>query len=202
MSATGAAAPRVPLRGIAMILLAVAALLVAWGVWSMTRGDSDDVVRATATPSLTAPQGQKPAPANEQPQKPADDQAAPSPAQQPRPVEGQGQAAPAPAGGRDAAPAANVPTNAPVVVLNNSTVQGLAANVADRIRPNFEVAEVGNYPERPFPRSVAFYTPGNQVEEATAKAVARQLNIVAEPRPADLSDVPAGVLLILTQDMN
>ncbi|PRQ10594.1 hypothetical protein C1Y63_10740 [Corynebacterium sp. 13CS0277] len=180
-----------------MILLAVAVLLIAWGVWSLTR--SDDTPQAAATsqaqPAAQPAAGQQqPAPAAPA----AGDADAPQDAAAPAPAPARGAAAPAQ---DNQAPAAGVPTNAPVVVLNNSTYQGLAADVADRIRGTFAVAEVGNYADGTFPHSVVLYTPGNAVEEATAKTLARSLNITAEPRPADLGEVPAGVLLILTQDM-
>ena len=205
----------VPLRGMAMILLAVAVLLLAWGVWSMTRDDSGTETRGTLAPTAnpTAPgipgsqapgAAANPAPADtaagnagNAAQGEAGNANADAPATPATGNAAQG----APARGDNSAPAASVPTNAPVVVLNNSTLQGLAADVADRIRPNFAVAEVGNYADGTFPHSVALYTPGNAVEEATAKTLARSLNITAEPRGEEMRDQPAGVLLILTQDM-
>ncbi|WP_454044860.1 LytR C-terminal domain-containing protein [Corynebacterium sp. Marseille-Q2516] len=64
--------PALPLRGLAMVLIAVAVLLAIWGVWAFMHRDSDDsdgAATSSTAPVATAPapaevpQAQQPAPA-------------------------------------------------------------------------------------------------------------------------------------------
>ncbi|MFV8395974.1 LytR C-terminal domain-containing protein [Corynebacterium hindlerae] len=176
-----------PIRGIAMIILAVAVALLAWGVYSMTNTGSDDVVVSQETSQ------QKPAPA---PAAPAP--GAPTPA------------APAPATEAPATPAAPVAPEAgeagetpKVFALNNSTVQGLANRVADNLKSKgYPDVESGNFPEEILPESVAYYTPGNAAEQRAAEKIAQELQIKAAPRIEALKDKPAGVVVVITEDLN
>lgn len=60
-AAAGAAEGGLPKRGLAMILIAVAALLALWGIWKMTQddngGDSEGAAPATTAASSAAPAG-------------------------------------------------------------------------------------------------------------------------------------------------
>lgn len=64
-SAAGAAEGGLPKRGLAMILIAVAALLALWGIWKMTQNGDDDNAAAptSATLSASAPASAPAAPA-------------------------------------------------------------------------------------------------------------------------------------------
>ena len=169
-----------------MILIAVALMLGAWGVYSVTSDNSSSAPKtstaeaseqtpaeksapqapaASDTPAASDAPGESAAPAEKAPaDKPADKPAADKPA------------ADKPAADKPAAdkPAAERPV--PVRVLNNSTVQGLAAQVADTLRSHgIDVVEVGNLPDAVVPETTVFYPAGHQ---AQAQKIADQLHAV------------------------
>ncbi|WP_232843231.1 LytR C-terminal domain-containing protein [Corynebacterium hindlerae] len=175
-----------PIRGIAMIILAVAVALLAWGVYSMTNTGSDDVVVSQETTQ------QQPAPAPAAPAPGAPTPAAPVPA-------AEAPATPA----APAAPEAGEAETPKVFALNNSTVQGLANRVADNLKSKgYPDVESGNFPEEILPESVAYYTPGNAAEQRAAEKIAQELQIKAAPRIEALKDKPAGVVVVITEDLN
>jgi type IV secretory pathway VirB10-like protein len=91
---------------------------------------------------------------------------------------------------------------APLTVLNNSTVAGLADRAAAAAeRRGWEVAQVGNFAGR-LPATTAYYTPGNAAEERAARQLAAEFPQVARvlPRYAGLPPTPAGVVLVVTRD--
>ncbi|MDZ5309868.1 LytR C-terminal domain-containing protein [Corynebacterium diphtheriae] len=157
---------QLPLRGIAMILIAVALMLGAWGVYSVTSDNS-----SSAPKTSTAETSE---------QTPAEKSAPQAPAASDTPV-------PSDAPGESAAPAEKTPADkpadkpaaerpVPVRVLNNSTVQGLAAQVADTLRSHgIDVVEVGNLPDAVVPETTVFYPAGHQ---AQAQKIADQLHAV------------------------
>lgn len=217
-----------PVRGLAMILLAAAVLLISWGAYSLLNKDSDsnnsETAAATSAPAPSgnadapapapqpgqpgqpaqqgqpAPQnapgeGQNPAPAN--PAAPASP-AAPAPAAPgvPSVAPQQGQANPAPA----PAPAAPINrANERVLVLNNSAVSGLAADVAGRVRATeFNLTSIGNLPGQAgvFPQSVVLYPKGDVARRAAAEDLARNLGIAARERTAATDNALAGARLV------
>lgn len=195
-SAPQHAAPgKVPVRGIAMILLAVGILLIAWGVHHKLSNDSaTEIVGTQVTGTATAaPQ------ATQADQAPAGTAA---PAATGAPNAGNAPlSSPAPAPAPAPAPPAGPLRDAPIAVWNNSLIQGLAGRVGDTLRgEGWDISEVGNFADEVLPRSAAFFTPGNAAEERVARSVAAQLGIAAEPRPESLRNAPAGVVLILTED--
>ena len=164
-----------------MILIAVALMLGAWGVYSVTSDNASSAPKtstaeaseqtpaeksapqapaASDTPAASDAPGESAAPAEKAPaDKPADKPAADKPA------------ADKPAADK---PAAERPV--PVRVLNNSTVQGLAAQVADTLRSHgIDVVEVGNLPDAVVPETTVFYPAGHQ---AQAQKIADQLHAV------------------------
>ncbi|ADK29611.1 LytR C-terminal domain-containing protein [Corynebacterium pseudotuberculosis] len=172
---------RLPLRGMAMILIAVALLLAAWGVYSMTREEASDT---TVTAESTTTQAQ---------QRPT---AAAKPTQA-APAAPQTTVAPAP------------PAHAEVKkvhVLNNSTIQGLAAGVADKLKQDsWELGEVGNFPDGVVPQNTVYYTPGNAAAEQAARKLAERVGGVAAPRADNLpsgTEDPNSVVLVLAQEVN
>lgn len=175
--AAGGAEGGLPKRGLAMILIAVAALLALWGIWKLTQDDADDTDGAgdDAAPTSSTVIGTPAAPAaspsqdaNSQPSQPsqdpnaqatatvtdtvrADDQAAQGPNAQPgQGAEGQPAPAPAPAPAGTNLDAAS----AQVYVYNNSGVPDLASRTADQLKGQFNVANdsadaaVMNMPEQ------------------------------------------------------
>ncbi|MGP3701424.1 hypothetical protein AY551_01960 [Corynebacterium diphtheriae bv. gravis] len=155
---------QLPLRGIAMILIAVALMLGAWGVYSVTSDNSSSAPKTSTAETSEQTPAEKSAP-----QAPAvSDTPAPSDA----PSESAAPAEKAPADKPADKPAAERPV--PVRVLNNSTVQGLAAQVADTLRSHgIDVVEVGNLPDAVVPETTVFYPAGHQ---AQAQKIADQLH--------------------------
>ncbi|OIS22305.1 hypothetical protein BHF95_05475 [Corynebacterium diphtheriae] len=155
---------QLPLRGIAMILIAVALMLGAWGVYSVTSDNSSSAPKTSTAETSEQTPAEKSAP-----QAPAvSDTPVPSDA----PSESAAPAEKAPADKPADKPAADRPV--PVRVLNNSTVQGLAAQVADTLRSHgIDVVEVGNLPDAVVPETTVFYPAGHQ---AQAQKIADQLH--------------------------
>lgn len=178
-----------------MILMAIGVLFIAWGVFMLFRdtgtseGAAQDAATSTSAPVATqASQG-----AQETTTAAGGDNSAVASSETT-----QEHATSSSANSDAGAQGGKVP----VRVLNNSTVQGLAQRVADDVRESdFEVSEVGNFSETTFAQSVVYYTPGKGDEEKTARALADSLGISAAPRDAQAERMPAGVVLVITQDL-
>ncbi|CAB0738267.1 hypothetical protein FRC0088_02001 [Corynebacterium diphtheriae] len=149
-----------------MILIAVALMLGAWGVYSVTSDNSSSAPKTSTAETSEQTPAEKSAP-----QAPAvSDTPVPSDA----PSESAAPAEKAPADKPADKPAAERPV--PVRVLNNSTVQGLAAQVTDTLRSHgIDVVEVGNLPDAVVPQTTVFYPAGHQ---AQAQKIADQLHAV------------------------
>ncbi|MDL0401935.1 LytR C-terminal domain-containing protein [Corynebacterium lehmanniae] len=177
-AAGGAAEGGLPKRGLAMILIAVAALLALWGIWKMTQddngGDGEGAAPTSSTvvgtsPATPAGDGAgspaAPAPAgdpNEQNTatvtdtvRADDPNAQDSNAQRPEGAEGQGEnAQPAPAPAPAPAGAGLDNASAQVYVYNNSGTPDLASRTADQLKDQYNVANnstdaaVMNMPEQ------------------------------------------------------
>lgn len=206
-----------PLRGLAMILLAVGVLLVAWGLYTFL--GNDDASEDTAAPATSQSQEAQPTPQQNQPAPsspaasgaPSQSPSAPAPAPSSAPASS---AAPAPAtDGAGAAPVNREQT--PVTVLNNSAVQGLAGDTASRLRgQQWSQTGYGNLPgsQYTFPRSVVLYPRGDANARAAAEAVGRDLGLPAQERTEDMDrslagaqmlqgPAPAAVVVVTTGDM-
>lgn len=147
-----------------MILIAVALMLGAWGVYSVTSDNSSSAPKTSTTETSEQTPAEKSAP-----QAPA---VSGTPAPSDAPSESAAPAEKAPADKPADKPAAERPV--PVRVLNNSTVQGLAAQVADTLRSHgIDVVEVGNLPDAVVPETTVFYPAGHQ---AQAQKIADQLH--------------------------
>lgn len=154
-----------------MILIAVALMLGAWGVYSVTSDNSSSAPKTSTTETSEQTSAEKSAP-----QAPA---ASDTPVPSDAPGESAAPAEKAPADKPADKPAADKPAAerpVPVRVLNNSTVQGLAAQVADTLRSHgIDVVEVGNLPDAVVPQTTVFYPAGHQ---AQAQKIADQLHAV------------------------
>lgn len=201
-----------PLRGVAMILISVALLLAMWGIYSMTGGKSAKVHNAASTDSAAASvvpaQPAAPAgPVTSAPGVPAPSSGAPAPASAPAPA---GAAAPGAPSGATAgtAGAAGASTSAgdksavTVHVLNNSTIQGLAAKAKEQLtRQGYRVGQVGNYSRSVVPQNTVYYTDNEQ----QARELAEKVGGVAQQRPADLPAETAGpgsLVVVLATSFN
>lgn len=207
-----------PLRGVAMILISVALLLAMWGIYSMTGGKSAKVHNAASTDSAAASavsiQPAAPAgPVTSAPGVPALSSGAPAPASAPAGAAASGAVAPgapsgATAGTAGAAGAAGASTSAgdksavTVHVLNNSTIQGLAAKAKEQLtRQGYRVGQVGNYSRSVVPQNTVYYTDNEQ----QARELAEKVGGVAQQRPADLPAETAGpgsLVVVLATSFN
>ena len=203
-----------PLRGVAMILISVALLLAMWGIYSMTGGKSAKVHNAASTDSAAASvapaQPAAPAgPVTSAPGVPAPSSGAPAPASVPAGAAASGAAAPGASGGAGTAGAgAGASTSAgdksavTVHVLNNSTIQGLAAKAKEQLtRQGYRVGQVGNYSRSVVPQNTVYYTDNEQ----QARELAEKVGGVAQQRPADLPVETAGpgsLVVVLATSFN
>lgn len=206
-----------PLRGVAMILISVALLLAMWGIYSMTGGKSAKVNNAASTDSAAASvapaQPATPAsPATSAPGVPAPSSEAPAPASAPAGAPASGAAAPGASGGAGTtgagAAGAGASTSAgdksavTVHVLNNSTIQGLAAKAKEQLtRQGYRVGQVGNYSRSVVPQNTVYYTDNEQ----QARELAEKVGGVAQQRPADLPAETAGpgsLVVVLATSFN
>ncbi len=203
-----------PLRGVAMILISVALLLAMWGIYSMTGGKSAKVHNAASTDSAAASvapaQPAAPAgPVTSAPGVPAPSSGAPAPASVPAGAAASGAAAPGASGGAGTAGAgAGASTSAgdksavTVHVLNNSTIQGLAAKAKEQLTSQgYRVGQVGNYSRSVVPQNTVYYTDNEQ----QARELAEKVGGVAQQRPADLPVETAGpgsLVVVLATSFN
>ena len=202
-----------PLRGVAMILISVALLLAMWGIYSMTGGKSAKVNNAASTDSAAASvaPAQPATPATSAPGVPAPSSDAPAPASAPAGAPASGAAAPGASGGAGtagAAGAAGASTSAgdksavTVHVLNNSTIQGLAAKAKEQLTSQgYRVGQVGNYSRSVVPQNTVYYTDNEQ----QARELAEKVGGVAQQRPADLPAETAGsgsLVVVLATSFN
>lgn len=212
---TGAATRNsgLPMRGLAMILIAVAVLLAAWALWSMLN-DGDESVTADTTTTAATTQAGEDTPAardagTETTTGTGDESGEGTPAGEPREDEGdsqrESQPAPAPAAGESAV--AQRPAGTPVTtlhVLNNSTVPQLAARVAESLESDFQKVESGNLPDVVIPRNTVYFTEGNPGAEQAARELADRVNGVAMERSPVLPEETGGrdaIVLVLVEDV-
>ena len=201
-----------------MILISVALLLAMWGIYSMTGGKSAKVHNAASTDSAAASavsiQPAAPAgPVTSAPGVPAPSSGAPAPASAPAGAAASGAAAPGTSGGAGtagagAAGAAGASTSAgdksavTVHVLNNSTIQGLAAKAKEQLTSQgYRVGQVGNYSRSVVPQNTVYYTDNEQ----QARELAEKVGGVAQQRPADLPAETAGpgsLVVVLATSFN
>lgn len=182
-----------PLRGLAMVLIAVAVALGLWALYSFTRGGNPEPTAADAPVAAQSPQAQQPQPGQAQPSDaPANGQpAAPAEAQGETGADGaDGAATPdaaAPAGEGDAAASADdagegaSASQRKVSILNNSTVQGLAADVSKQVTDaGYELGEVGNFADEILTETTVFFPAGDAVAEAQARTLADKFSGIAK----------------------
>jgi LytR cell envelope-related transcriptional attenuator len=99
-------------------------------------------------------------------------------------------------------PPTTAAARAPLTVLNNSVIRGLADRAATAVQSRgWQVAQVGNFAGQ-LPATTVYYSPGNAGEEAAARELAREFPQVSQvlPRYAGLPPTPAGIVLVVTKD--
>lgn len=222
--ATGAGAndsSGLPLRGLAMILMAVAVVLIAWGAFSMF-GGSDDESATNASQNSSQEQqaaqdqqnqqgqnGQQGAEGDQRGDANRGSEAAPKPEGNANREGGEAN------GGAPGAPGEVNKAEQQVTVLNNSPIQGLASQTADKLRGDqWQNTSYGNLPDTQgaFPNSVVLY-PGNDANaKAAAEQIAQNLGIRAEARTPEIDrqldgaqmlqgEAPGALVVVTTNDM-
>lgn len=172
-----------PLRGFAMVLIAVAVVLGLWALYALTQGGGDEEsTPAAATSSAPAGGAEGPTTSAAAPSQEKDADAEHS-TEAPAPAEDSNREEAAPAAGQpeQAAPApAEQPAPKKVSVLNNSMTQGLADRVSrDLEGKGYELGEVGNFPEEVLPETTVFFPKGDAAAEAEARKIASELGGIA-----------------------
>lgn len=224
----GAAAAQggLPRRGLAMILIAVAALLLLWALWAMTqKGDDNNAASsassetstsatAEAAPSAAQPgegqgQGTQDPNASQDPNSPQDpnaEQREGDQAQDPNAQDPNAETpAPAPAPAPQGAQLDNA--SAQVFVYNNSGIADLANRTADQLKGQFNVANQSqdaatmNMPEQQygiFPETYVFFDPATPGAEQVAADIARRVGGTARAK----NDIPEGAVGLPEQAAN
>ena len=200
-----------PLRGLAMVLIAVAVMLGLWALYSMTSGDDDSTVtseskqeNSTGSTLGAAPEGSAgpDAAGSRAPGAPAasDRPGAPAPApagegDKPRDAAASGDAEEGDAAENEAAGEENAHSAArdrndiKVSVLNNSGEVDKAKKEADSLKGGgFKVGYVGNLPGDVLtvPKTTVFFPEGDASAEALAKEVAARYQADVAPMNRDL----------------
>lgn len=169
------AAAGMPLRGVAMVLIAVAVMLGLWGLYSLSYGSSDkESSSASPDATMSAPvEGSAAATPSGQagPSEESKDAAGDSRPAEEAPVAEEQAPAAAPGNGN----AERDPKDIKVAVLNNSGEAGKANFEADRLKGDgFNIGYVGNLPGdlRTVPKTTVFFPSGDGAAESLAREVA------------------------------
>lgn len=206
---TAAAAGGLPARGLGMILIAVAAILLLWGVYVLTQQDPADNAEGeqgeqgepaaesiSAEPTAPAPPATATpgAGASDSPTSPTETAETGETAGTAAPPAGQPAPAPAPGGAQLTA------DNAEVFVFNNSPTPDLAARTAGDLEPEYTVrnrsgdAAQMNLPEQNFgvfPETFVFFDPAVAGAEEIASDIAGRVG----GAPRSVRDLPEGTTL-------
>lgn len=205
-----------PYRAIAMVLLAAVVVAIGIGLAQLFSGGDDSTPAAVEENTTQAEQGEPGQPVEPgqqgEPGQPGGaaagqgGQDAPGeglpglPAQEAQPGDGQ------PAGQQPAGQPAPGPavTAVPVQIFNNSNVTGLAGRTGETLRESgFAVGDVANLPSNQgvVSESTVYFGSGPGEQQA-AEAIAAQLGIPVQPRPANMAVETPGVIVIVTQDLD
>lgn len=209
-----AQASGLPVRGLAMILIAVAVLLAAWALWSLsTDNDADSAATGTTQSQDEGAQsdgeasggfdfddasGEGVSAENTEAETPREEDGA-------RDAEAEtAENEEAPAAERPARPAAEGTPVTTLHVLNNSTVTQLAARVADSLDSDYDKVESGNLADIAIPQNTVYFTKGNPDAEKEARKLADRVGGIAMERSDVLpkeTDGDDAIVLVLTEDV-
>lgn len=217
-----AAGTTLPLRGFAMVLIAVAVMFGLWALYAFTQdngseqaaedtsqqaeqqaGDANAPEPGTVGADTAQQSAEAIAPENGEGAESAGDEGAESAENEGQPAdaerEGEGREG---ASGSTGSGNAAAPAPLKINVLNNSVTQGLAADVSDRLRADGrELGEVGNFSDDVLPETTVFFPAGNADAERVARELADEFNGVARENIDTLPDnTRDGVTLVLTEN--
>lgn len=187
-----------------MVLIAVAVMLGLWTLYSFTKDPTSSVAQQGQTSSGAAQEGAARGGAEGGAAGTAGTAGAGIGTSEAQQASGAPRAGEAAAAGQAGKPEAATPAasagapagdnGAPVVgangaageaprrvnVLNNSTVPGLAKEVADGLgKDGFEIGEVGNFPNEILPETTVFFPKGDPAAETAARELASKMGGVA-----------------------
>ncbi|TSD99403.1 LytR family transcriptional regulator [Skermania sp. ID1734] len=161
-----------PLRALAMVLIALGIVFGGLGAMSLSKSTANNS-SAVVTPSVIPASGTANVPS------------------------ASATATASASATATAAPTGTVDKSIPVRVLNNTTVSGLAARTADKLRAQgYNVTEVSNYSTGDIPKTTVYYS-NSSGEKAEAEAIAQLLGASAQPRFAGIANASPGVIVIL-----
>ena len=212
-----AQASGLPVRGLAMILIAVAVLLAAWALWSLS-SDNDPDSAATGTDTIQSQDEGTQNASNDGGASGGSDVDGASgegasgenaEAEAPREEDGARDVEAAenedtPAAQPPARPAAEGTPVTTLHVLNNSTVTQLAARVADSLNGDYEKVESGNLADVAIPQNTVYFTKDNPDAEKEARKLADRVGGIAMERSNILPEETDGddaIVLVLTEDV-
>lgn len=190
------------MRGLAMILIAVAVLLAAWALWSMQGKDDTSTTSAGQTQSTETNAGTIAESSGSSDSEQASAEPGTSEETSAEQPAADGEAGVA-AGGASSANGNSTPVNT-LYVLNNSTVPQLAARVADSLSGDYQKVESGNLPDTIIPQNTVYFTAGNAEAEKAARELADRVSGVAMERSDALPTETEGkdaLVLVLVQDV-
>ena len=217
-----AAGTTLPLRGFAMVLIAVAVMFGLWALYAFTQdngseqaaedtsqqseqqaGDANAPEPGTVGADTAQQSAEAIAPENNEGAEGAGAEGAEGAENEGQPAdaerEGEGREG---ASGSTGSGNAAAPAPLKINVLNNSVTQGLAADVSDRLRADGrELGEVGNFADDVLPETTVFFPAGNAEAERVARELADEFNGVARENIDTLPDnTRDGVTLVLTEN--
>lgn len=190
-----------PLRVAGLALLGVAAIALVIGLISLFGGDGDGGNGGNDDAQPPSTSASEPSATDGEPttEPPTSETRPPSSSQTPtttsRP-DGSSAPAPPPGGDGNGEPG----KNQPVRIYNNSTIAGLASQAAADLRAvGWNVVQVDNYPGGVIPTTTVYYRSGT-AEQAAASDIGDDFGMRVEPRFAGIDNLPAGVIVIVTND--
>ncbi|WKD58202.1 hypothetical protein CAPI_08375 [Corynebacterium capitovis DSM 44611] len=197
---TAVAAGGLPKRGLAMVLIAVAAILLLWGLYALTADKGGETTaQSSATTAATAP-GSASASGNAQSSSASATATSPAPATAPATTPAQAPAQATGEGLTGGLTGGLTRANAQVLVYNNSAVPARASETARELSTQYTVANQSadaaamNLPEQQygvFDTTYVFYNPSVAGAGEVAADVAKHVGGTARA----VTDLPAGASL-------
>lgn len=214
-----------PLRGLAMVLIAVAIALIAWGAVSFVNGgdSKDGTVQAGQgdedTSNLSPAEQARLAKEKENAERQAarDKAANDAKAEEAKKAEAEKKAAEEAENAENQGALSDKDREAThVTVLNNSPIEGLAGRTADGLRgEKWDAKTIGNLPGSAyvFRESVVLYPAGDAKAKAAAEQIAKDHGLEARERNREIDDslrdvqlldgpAPGAVIVVTVNDMS
>lgn len=214
-----------PLRGLAMVLIAVAIALIAWGAVSFVNGNDSEDGNVQAGQEGEDPSNLSPAEQarlakekeNAERQAARDKAANDAKAEEAKKAEAEKKAAEEAENAENQGALSDKDREAThVTVLNNSPIEGLAGRTADGLRgEKWDAKTIGNLPGSAyvFRESVVLYPAGDAKAKAAAEQIAKEHGLETRERNREIDDslrdvqlldgpAPGAVIVVTVNDMS